>query len=222
MSLTLVSTPIGHPKDISLRALEFLKAADVIVGEEERELQKFLKINSIEAKRTELLNEHSDQKQVENLTKLCKELKVALISDCGTPAFCDPGADLVQRCHQQKISVTAIPGASSVMMALSLCGFEIKQFVFAGFPPQKSEERQIFLKELSRENRTTVLMDTPYRLSKLVGELSDLMPERQAFLGCDLTQRSEKLFLARLQDLQTQVNELKAEFILILSPNRRA
>ncbi len=218
MSLCLIATPIGNPKDISLRALEYLRSCDIVVGEEERELQKFLKINNIEVTTTELLNEHSSPSDLKKLVRLAKEKKVALVSDCGTPAFCDPGADLVSACYESGIIVTTLPGASSVMAALSLSGFTLNEFIFKGFLSQKTEERAKEVKDLVKEKRPIVLMDTPYRLEKLINELNKEMPERGVFLAANTTQREEWSFRGQIKSLLPKVSGKKAEFVLVLGP----
>lgn len=218
MSLCLVAVPIGHPKDISQRAIDFLRNCDVIVGEEERELQKFLKTIQVDAKATELLNEHSSPQDLKKILNLVREKKVALVSDCGTPAFCDPGANLVELCYKNQIPVTTIPGASSVMAALSLSGFQLKEFLFKGFLSQKTPERAKEVKSLSKELRPIVLMDTPYRLEKLIAELSQEMPDREAFIAANTTQRDEWSFRGKIRDLNPVVKDKKAEFVLVLGP----
>jgi 16S rRNA (cytidine1402-2'-O)-methyltransferase len=218
MSLCLIATPIGNPKDISLRAVEYLKSCDVIIGEEERELSKFLKMTGVEAKSTELLNEHSTPGDLKRLLGIAKEKKVALVSDCGTPAFCDPGADLVEMCYALGVPVTTMPGASSVMAALSLSGFDLREFVFKGFLSQKTEERAAEVKELVKEKRPIVLMDTPYRLEKLAGELNQEMGNRPVFLAANTTQRDEWSFRGLVKDLVSKVAGKKAEFVIVLGP----
>ncbi len=217
MPLYVVATPIGHPKDITVRALEILQKCDVIIGEEDRELSKFIKMNKLDPKETHLLNEHSETKDIAKLINLCRTKTVALISDCGTPGFCDPGADLVSLVRKENIPVTSLPGPSSLAAALSLSGMRLDSFVFAGFLPQKTEERQKALNQVAKEPRAQVLMDTPYRLEKLVTELSLAMPNRYAFLGLDLTQSSEKTYYGKLTELVQKVKDHKAEFVLILS-----
>ena len=95
MSLFVIATPIGHAKDISLRAIETLQAAEVVIGEEFKEVSKLLKGLDIKGKPLEVLNEHSTPDDIQNLLKLCQTKRVALVSDCGTPGFCDPGAALI-------------------------------------------------------------------------------------------------------------------------------
>lgn len=217
MSLFVVSTPIGHPKDITLRALDILKECDLVIGEERSEVSRFLKSLGLTEKPYELLNEHSSEDDVAALVRVCREQRVALVSDCGTPGFCDPGADLVRACRQQGVAVTAIPGASSLMALLSVSGLRLRDFVFVGFLPPDSESRAAAIRELSQEPRPCFIMDTPYRLSKTLRELSEAMPEREAVLGLDLTQQGETILSGPLKDLAPKVAEKKAEFVLVLN-----
>ena len=169
--LYIVATPIGHPKDITLRALEALQAADHIIGEEQRVASTLLKKLNLSHKSLHLLNEHSTESDVEELTQLCKNQQVALISDCGTPSFYDPGYQLIQQCRKRNILVTAVPGASSLMTLLSLVSQQVNQFYFAGFLPADSELRAAKFKALCTHSDALILMDTPYRLLKLLTEL---------------------------------------------------
>jgi len=216
--LYLVATPIGHPKDISLRALECLRECDVVIGEERRELMPFLKSHELQTKTVDFLNEHSRPSDVENFVELCKTKIVCLVADCGTPAFCDPGADLVAACRAQGIKVQSVPGASSLMTLVSLAGVRLNQFLFLGFLPPETEKRQKALQEIRKEKRAIILMDTPYRLSKLLTELSQIVPERKALLGCELTKESETLHEGTVSQIRLKVGEAKAEFILLLKP----
>jgi 16S rRNA (cytidine1402-2'-O)-methyltransferase len=218
VSLKLVATSIGDPGDITLRAIETLKSADVVIGEERKEVSKLMKALGIEGKRLELLNEHSKDIDVAELLELCRTLNVALVSDCGTPGFCDPGAKLVSLCRRESISVTTLPGASSLMCILSVAGHEMKEFVFRGFLPVDRDERAQALKDLERERRPIILMDTPYRLNRLMSELALKWPERRGVLGCDFTQSTESIHDGSLKSIAAEVGERKAEFILALFP----
>ena len=115
MSLTLVAVPIGNIGDITLRALETLKAADLYIGEERKPMFRLLKELGVETpKNYELLNEHSEKNDIKNLAALCKDQKAVLVTDCGTPGFSDPGAELVNECRKMGIEVTSNPGPSSL------------------------------------------------------------------------------------------------------------
>ena len=125
MSLYLIAIPIGNPGDISQRAITALKEAEIVIGEERREVSKLLKSLGIEGKRLELLNEHSNDTDVFELRELCRVHAVALVSDCGTPGFCDPGARLVAACRATEVTTAPVPGASSLMCLLSVSGFDL-------------------------------------------------------------------------------------------------
>lgn len=216
MSLTIVATPIGNPGDLSFRALSTLRCAQIIICEELKEGRRFLKKSEIPFPRMELLNEHSTQADVKELANLCATHAVALISDCGTPGFCDPGAPLVALCRKQGIPVTSVPGASSLMTFLSLCGRRLDQFIFMGFLPVQPENRQQALRSLKSERRALILMDTPYRLNRLMEELARTMPDRTCVLGINLTADNERILEGSLSEVSNSLEPLKAEFILLL------
>ncbi|MES2963090.1 MAG: SAM-dependent methyltransferase [Bdellovibrionota bacterium] len=218
MGLELVATPIGDPADITLRAIEALKAASLVIGEERKEVSKLLKRLGIEGKRMELLNEHSRDDDVRELADFCAGARVALVTDCGTPGFCDPGARLVALCRKRGIPVRSLPGASSLMVLLSMSGENLREFVFRGFLPAEREERARALNELEREKRPIVLMDTPYRLGRLMTELSAKWPKRRALLGLDFTLATEAVWEDELSALALRVKDRKAEFMLVVYP----
>lgn len=216
MALILVPTPIGNSEDFSLRGLSELRAADHIVVEERKESTLWLRAHGISKGIYETLNEHSTPEDLKQLVSLCAQKNVALITDCGTPGFCDPGADLVRLCRDKNIPVRALPGASSLMTLLSLSGERLDQFVFRGFLPVKSEEREAAWRELHRENRALVLLETPYRLRKWLQEAAQFLPERRFLLALNLTQADEQVIESFGRDLPQKVAKDKAEFIALV------
>ena len=217
--LTIVSTPIGNNSDISLRALEILKNCDTVIGEELRVASTLLKKLGIEKKEIFELNEHSQKDDLYELVELCQTRNVALISDCGTPVFSDPGADLIRLCRQKKITVTTAPGASSLMALLSLSSQRLDSFVFVGFLPAKKESRQQALNDLKKESRNWILMDTPYRLQALLQDLSEIMPNEKALLGLNLTQPDELVIEGTMKEIKKNCPLKEAEFILLKYSN---
>ncbi len=187
MSLTLVSTPIGNPDDITLRAIETLKVSQSIICEELKPARVLLKRLCIPEKPLYELNEHSQESELKELIELCRSKKMALISDCGTPGFSDPGADLVKACVKEKIQVDVNPGASSLMALIALCGIELKEFYFVGFLPAERNERAKKLEQLQWVKVPMVFMDTPYRLGSTIKELALVWPKRSGIVGVDLT-----------------------------------
>lgn len=217
--LYLVATPIGHYDDITVRALTTLKSVDIIVCEERQEGLRLLRHYGIE-KQIETLNEHNETASASVLIGWLKEGKsLALISDCGTPVFSDPGRVLVERAIQQRIDIIPLPGASSLMPALTVSGFVITEFVFAGFLSPKRERRMHELQLLRKERRTVVLMDTPYRLTQLVRDIAEVFGEgRRICVAFDLTLPTEKIYHGTAVALYQQFlkEEKKGEFVVVL------
>ncbi|MFU8826059.1 MAG: 16S rRNA (cytidine(1402)-2'-O)-methyltransferase [Brevefilum sp.] len=220
-TLYIVATPIGNPKDITLRALDVLKAVDAVICEEFRQGSRLLHQLGVENDLL-TLNEHNEAEEASNiLVRLAKGESMAIISDAGTPVFADPGQHLLELLYQAGIPVSPVPGPASLMAALSLCDFPIDRFVFAGFPPRKSEHREGFLAKYKSETVPVILMDTPYRLTKLLEEVSSVFGKHQdILLACDLTLKKQAIFRGRLSEILPRVSGQKREFILILNLNK--
>lgn len=216
--LTLIATPIGNDQDISLRALEALKNAPIIILEEFKESTRFLRSHGISGKTYEQLNEHSKPEDFKRLADLCEKQNVVLITDCGTPGFCDPGADLVRECRKRGIAVQTFPGASSLMGLLSLSSVRLDQFVFRGFVPAENEARKEAWTELQKESRALVLMDTPYRFQKMLTETAQFFPERKILLTLNLTQETEMILEGTAAHILKKELPSKAEFMLLIYP----
>ncbi len=226
-TLTLIPTPIDEENPLEQVACELLKKA----ASEEREKSLFV-IEELKIGRQRwlrfglprdcvdsfiLLNEHNAATVSKDLVKELKAGKnVFIMSDGGLPAFCDPGRELVDLCHKEKIKVTSTPFANSISLALAMSGFPHSRFVFEGFLPAKTEERQAALKNILNEKRTVIMMDTPYRLKKLLEDLTS--SQREIFLGLDLNAKNEELLRGKAKEILSCLSEYKREFILILAP----
>jgi 16S rRNA (cytidine1402-2'-O)-methyltransferase len=221
--LYVVATPIGNWDDITVRARQILANCDAVIGEELRQASTLLKKIGAEKSNDKiyLLNEHSKPADLKELVELCAEKNVALISDCGTPGFADPGPALVKLCRSRKIAVTALPGASALTTLLSLTSEPVREFVFFGFLPQENVERDRAMAKLRAEPRPWILMDTPYRIIATLEQLAQHFPNERALLGLDLTQESEKVFEDSFAALIKQVRAIAgagkfaAEFMLL-------
>lgn len=219
MSLTLVAVPIGNLGDITLRALETLKTCDLIIGEERKPMFKLLKSLGLPTPENfELLNEHSEKDDILRIAKICSQKKVALITDCGTPGFSDPGAELVKACRKLNTPVTSNPGASSLTTFISLTGVKLKQFHFEGFLPRESSDREKRLKQLSQFKLPIILMDTPYRLKKTLGECSEHFKQKYCVLGMDLTKENEEILSGSFTDVIKKYDGTKREFLMLIKP----
>ena len=218
-TLYLVAIPIGNYDDITVRAMHVLKSVDVVVCEERNEGLRFLRHYGIE-KQLETLNEHNESAAASTMMNLLQAGKsLALISDAGTPVFSDPGRLLVEKAIRQNMKIVPIPGASSLLPALIVSGFPIKEFVFAGFLSPKRERRQTELRNLRKEQRTTILMDTPYRLVQLLRDMAEIFGNtRRVCVAFDLTMPSEEIYHGTSPELYQQFlkENKKGEFVIVL------
>lgn len=218
MALFVVATPIGNAGDFTLRGLEALRTADLVIGEELKVLRQILKSAGVQARATDQLNEHSDADDIKHFVEECRTKNVALVSDCGTPGFCDPGADLVAACRREGVAVHGLPGASSLMALLSVSGERVDQFVFYGFLPAKTELRAGAWRELVKEKRAVIVMETPYRAAKLIEELATNFAGRTCVVGLNLTQEKERVIKARGADLAKHGPYEDAEPVVMILP----
>lgn len=216
MSLFVVATPIGNPQDLSERARQIMLEAELIIGEEMKVLRQTMKAAGVQAKALDQLNEHSREADIEHFVEEARTKTVALVSDCGTPGFCDPGADLVAACRRAGVAVHAVPGASSLMALLSVCGHRVDRFTFAGFLSPKAEQRDREWRDLAREKRAIIVMETPYRAEKFIAEIAQHFPDRVCVIGLNLTQESERVVSAKGRDLAKLALKGDAEPIALI------
>ncbi|MGB9912672.1 MAG: 16S rRNA (cytidine(1402)-2'-O)-methyltransferase, partial [Candidatus Kapaibacteriota bacterium] len=220
-ALYIVSTPIGNDEDITIRALKVLKSVDIVVCEEPKVGARILHKYNL-AQKMELLNEQNELLKTPQLVELLEKGKnLALICDGGTPVFADPGLLLVQTCIKRNIPIKVIPGVSSLMTAIVRSGFPIDQFLYAGFLSRKKEERILQLRRLSAERRTVVLLETPYRLVPLLEAAAQIMPDRQAYIGCNLTMPFETNHYGTFKELYNTFKntKFKGEFVICFDGN---
>ena len=218
-TLYLVATPIGNYEDITFRALETLKKVDLIVFEERREANRLLNYFKIE-KPLESLNEHNELASTEIILSILKSGKsVAIISDSGTPIFSDPGRLLVKRAIKLKIKIVPIPGASSLMPSIIVSGFSIDKFLFYGWLSPKRERRIAELKKIKNEEKTIILMDTPYRLSQVLRDICLVFGEdRNMSISFNLTMKDEEIFYGTTGELNKKFSneQKKGEFVIVI------
>ncbi len=224
-TLFLVSTPIGNPDDITRRALRVLTEADVVVCEERKEGERLLARHGIRAKSVELLNEHNEADASSHIIEQLRNGRnVAVVSDAGTPVFSDPGRILVQRAIESGVVIIPVPGASSLLPALTVSGFRLDSFVFCGFLSPKSDRRRTELRALRQEKRTMVLMDTPYRLSALLKDVADVLGgERKVCVAFNLTMSDEAILRGSAAEVSAAASarNLKGEFVLVVEGRPR-
>ena len=222
-TLYVVATPIGNLADISLRALHVLARVDVVACEDTRHTQQLLRAYGLDRPGSQLLavHQHNEAEAAHNvLERLGQGLRVAYVSDAGTPAISDPGARLVAAVRQAGFRVMPLPGASSVTTALSASGMTGDGgFVFAGFLSSKATERQLAVQKLAQESRAVVLLEAPHRIEALAQALA-VLGQRRVTLGRELTKQFEQIETLPAQDLSAWLAEkperLRGEFVLVL------
>jgi 16S rRNA (cytidine1402-2'-O)-methyltransferase len=191
--LILVPTPIGNLDDITLRAVDVLKNADILLAEDTRVSSKLMRHLMIDRKLSphHKFNEHKTLINI--LAKLQEGKTVALISDAGTPGISDPGFLLVRACVENRITVECLPGATALIPALAVSGLPTDRFVFEGFLPQK-KGRLKRLQQLAAETRTLIFYESPFRLVKTLGQIGEFFGEnRQASVCRELSKLFEEI-----------------------------
>lgn len=220
-TLYLVATPIGNLEDMTFRALRVLKDVDLVAAEDTRHSRKLFNHYGIETPLTSYFA-HNEAAKGERILDLLRQGKsVALITDAGTPAISDPGFLLVRACREQNLPVTAVPGASAVIAALSVAGLPTERFAFEGFLPPKSSARRKLFKALGEEKRTLVFYEAPHRL---VASLADLAEEigadREVAVVRELTKLHEEVFRGTAGQALAHFEQdrVRGEIVLLLGP----
>ena len=217
--LHLVATPIGNLGDITLRALETLRAVDYIASEDTRTTGVLLKHFDIHKPQI-AFHEHNEQRAGERLIGLLQAgASVALVTDAGTPGISDPGYSLVRRAVDAEIPVTMIPGPAGLIMAVVLSGLPLHSFTFRGFPPRKSGQRRRFLAVDQTSPHTLIFYESPFRLAAFLEDALAVFGDRPAALANDLTKLYEHVERAPLSSLLSSVRDagkLKGEYIVVI------
>jgi 16S rRNA (cytidine1402-2'-O)-methyltransferase len=190
--LYVVATPIGNLDDITLRALEVLKSADVIAAEDTRHSGNLLRHFEIRKPLVSYHEHNEAMRSAELAERLAAGENVALITDAGMPGLSDPGARLVRKCIEQNLPFTIIPGASAILTALAGSGFSLEKFCFRGFLPVKSGQRERELRAAAEREETTVFFESPYRILKTLAACTEIVPDRQLCVARELTKKFEE------------------------------
>lgn len=222
--LYLVATPIGNADDVTLRALEVLRQADVLAAEDTRRLRQLLAIHAIDLRSRPLISYHDRNgpaRRPQILDWLAEGRSVAYASDAGTPLVADPGYRLVEAAQEAGHAVIALPGASAVLTALSVAGLPTDRFMFAGFLPAKKGARQNALAALKHVPATLVFYESPRRtFDTLIDMASVLGTERRGALARELTKLHEEVRRGSLSELADEAREdpPRGEVVLLVGP----
>ncbi len=217
--LYLVATPIGNLEDITLRALNTLRAVDLIASEDTRKTGLLLKHFDIKKPQISF-HEYNEQQAGARIIGLLRQGKsVALVTNAGTPGISDPGFTLVRRAIEAEIGVTMIPGPAALIMAVVLSGLPVHSFTFRGFPPRKPGPRRRFLEVDKEAPHTLIFYESPYRLAAFLEDALAVFGDRQAALANDLTKLFERIERGPLSSLLASVaqSQPKGEYIVVIA-----
>ena len=219
--LYIVGTPIGNLGDLSFRALETLKEADLIVAEDTRHTRRLTNRYEITTRLMSCHKFNEVQRAEQIIERIQQGEAVAMVTDSGMPCISDPGARVVARCQKAAITITAVPGPAAVTTAVALSGLGEKGFIFAGFLPHKSGGRKRDLLKWAEADLPVVLYESPYRLIKLMGEIEEhLGAERRVFVAREMTKKFEELSSGTPADIRAAYDgrNVKGERVVIIPP----
>ena len=221
--LFLVPTPIGNLGDMTYRAVDTLKMADLILAEDTRTSSKLLNHYQVTTpmQAFHMHNEHRKLQEVSS--KLTAGIKMALISDAGTPGISDPGFLLVREALSLNLKVTCLPGPTALIPALAQSGLASDRFVFEGFlPPKKGRNKR--LKLLSNESRTLIFYESPHKLLKTLGQISEIFgPDRGVSISRELSKIFEETYRGSIKEAVDYFTTLapKGEFVICIAGNKK-
>ena len=216
--LVLVTTPIGNLGDMTPRAWDVLRDADAIACEDTRTTCRLLEQGGVTDKRLIACHDHNETASAAGIVKLIEDgATVALVSDAGTPAISDPGFRVVQAALEAGLTVSAAPGVSSVIMALSISGLPTDRFTFLGFPPRKSGKRKALFEMYGELPASLIVMESPQRLAECLADARAVLGDRRAALSLELTKRFERVWRGTLSELEARLADPpKGEAVIVI------
>jgi 16S rRNA (cytidine1402-2'-O)-methyltransferase len=219
-TLYLVATPIGNLEDITLRAIRVLRECDVVAAEDTRHSGQLLHHLGISQPMLSYFQFNEARRSEEILARIQRGEKVALVTDAGSPGISDPGERVVRAARAAGLRVESVPGPCALVAALTASGLPTDEFHFIGFLPHKSGQRRKRLEALGSVSGTLVLYESPYRVERLLGELTEVFPARTVVLARELTKKFEEFMRGRPAELValTRQRSLKGEFVVLIAP----
>jgi len=218
-TLFVVSTPIGNLKDITIRAIDVLKEADVIISEDTRETSKIL--NNFNIKKEQLI--YTDQKHIKMLPVIISLLEskknVAIVCDSGTPTISDPGYKLINYLRTHEYNIQSIPGPNAAIAALSISGLPTDKFLFLGFLPKSSSARRILFEKYSDVEATLTIYESPYRITRLLKEVELTMGNRVVSIVKDITKYYEFVVTDYVTNINNHLVKMKekGEYVVLIA-----
>jgi 16S rRNA (cytidine1402-2'-O)-methyltransferase len=217
--LYVVATPIGNFSDITLRALEVLKTADLILSEDTRETDKLLRHYGISKAQISYRDQIHERVMGKILEFLDMGKSIVLVSDSGTPLISDPGFKLVRDVKKAGFKVVSLPGPSAVIAALSISGLPTDKFTFLGFLPKTAAHKEKLLKEYAQSEATVILYESPFRVEKTLNEIFKVLGDRTVSLAVELTKSHERVITDKLSNILSRINDVvfKGEFVILIA-----
>ena len=224
-TLYLVPTPIGNPRDITLRALDVLRTVPVIAAEDTRHYATLARTHDLPRRSLSYHEHNEDARTAELLARLQAGDDVALVTDAGTPLLSDPGFTLVRAAAGAGIPVTSLPGASAITTALAASGLPPLPFRFVGFPPRTSVRRRTFFADMADDPATLVVFEAPHRLVETLADARAALGDRGAVLARSITKPHERYERGALSELEAKLrdgDEVRGECTLLVAGSREA
>lgn len=216
-TLYIVATPIGNLEDITLRALRVLGEVSLIAAEDTRTTRKLLSHYNIDTPSTSY-HDHNRMSKLPAILEALAQGDVALVSDAGTPAINDPGAELAAAAEDAGHTVVPLPGPSALTAALSVAGLEIDQFLYLGFLPRRGGQRRTLLQSLIDEPRAWIAFETPHRLMDTLNDIHAVLGDRRVVVCRELTKLHEEVFRGTVTAALERFSNPRGEFTLIVQP----
>ncbi len=225
-AIYIVATPIGNLSDITLRAIEVLKAVDVVAAEDTRHTRRLLEHYGISAKMLSLHEHNESEKSAYIIDQVEQGSSVALVSDAGTPLISDPGYTLVLRAKESGLRVIPVPGPSALITALCASGVASDKFIFEGFLPAKAKAREEVLQSYCRECRTVIFYESPHRIISTLEMMAKELAGRKLCVARELTKRYETIKYALVEEvlawMKADDDQSRGEFVLVLEGSQEA
>lgn len=206
--LYVVATPIGNLQDLSPRGIDTLRNADLIIAEDTRVTMKLSQVFGLKAPLISC-HRHSEESKAYSIARkiLEEDLQAALVTDAGTPCISDPGSEVVRECAEAGIQVIPVPGCCAGIAALSISGYDAREFAFYGFLPREKKDIREKLIMIARETRVAILHESPFRIMELTQIIADTLPGSMVTVCCDLTKIHEKTLRGTPEEV---LNEMRA------------
>ncbi len=218
--LKVISTPIGNLDDITIRAVNELKLADIILSEDTRETDKLLKHFNILGKENVSYRDQNHERIYPKIVWYLENAKnVVLVSDSGTPLISDPGYKLVRDLVKDGFEVEVFPGPSAVIAALTVSGLPTDKFTFIGFLPRTHGDRRKLLNQFGNSDSSLVIYESPFRIESLLSDIYESLGDRRVCMINDITKHFEKIWRNKVSILQKEIEnyKLKGEFVIIIA-----